>query len=104
MISLLLLTLGFFFFCFSFLSFLYKAAPTAHVGSQARGKIGVIAAGLCHSQSNAGSEPFLWPTPQLMAMLDPYPTERSLGSKQNFMATSQIHFFSPQWEILVFFF
>ena len=51
-----------------FFSFFYfKAAPAAHGGSQARGLIGVVAAGLHHSQSNARSEPHLQPTPQLMA-------------------------------------
>ena len=36
-------------------------------GSLARGRIGDVAAGLHHSHSNSGSEPCLWPTPQLMA-------------------------------------
>ena len=40
-------------------------------GSQARGQIGAVAAGLHHSRSNAGSESHLQPTPQLKAMLDP---------------------------------
>ena len=47
------------------------AAPAAYGGSQARGLIGAVAAGLHHSHSNAGSKPRLWPTPQLTAMLDP---------------------------------
>ena len=38
----------------------------AHGGSQAKGQIGAVAAGLCHSHSSAGSEP----TSQLMAMPD----------------------------------
>ena len=50
---------------------LFKAAPTAYGGSQARGQIGATAAGLCHSHSNTGSEQHLQPTPQLMAMPDP---------------------------------
>ena len=50
---------------------LFRAAPMAHGGSQARGLIGAIAAGLCHSHSSAGSKPYLQPTPQLMAMPDP---------------------------------
>ena len=41
----------FFFFC------LFRAAPTAHRGSQARGQIGAVATCLCHSHSKAGSEP-----------------------------------------------
>ena len=51
--------------------FLFRAAPMAYGGSQARGPIRVIAAGLYHSHSNLGSEPPLRPTPQLMAMPDP---------------------------------
>ena len=40
-------------------------------GSQVRGLIRAIAAGLRQSHSNAGSEPRLQPTPQLTAMPDP---------------------------------
>ena len=47
------------------------AAPAAYGGSQARGPIGAVAAGLRQSHSNAGSEPRLQPTPQLMATQDP---------------------------------
>ena len=46
------------------------AAPAAYGGSQARGRIGAVAAGLCQSHSNEGSEPHLQPTPQLTATLD----------------------------------
>ena len=46
------------------------AAPTAYGGSQARGRIGAVAARLRQSHSNAGSEPCLWPTPQLTATPD----------------------------------
>ena len=60
----------FFFFFFVFLLFLW-ATPTAYGGYQARGPIGAVATGLCHSHSNAGSQPRLQPTPQVMAMLDP---------------------------------
>ena len=48
-----------------------RVAPTAYGGFQARGLIGAIATGLRQSQSNAGSEPHLQPTPQLTAMPDP---------------------------------
>ena len=47
------------------------ATPTAYGGSQARGRIGAVAAGLCQSHSNAGSESNLRPTPQLTETLDP---------------------------------
>ena len=42
-----------------------RAAATAHGGSQARGLIVAVAAGLHQSHSNAGSEARLPPTPQL---------------------------------------
>ena len=49
----------------------FRAAPAAYGGSQVRGLIGTVAAGLCQSHSNARSQLHLWPTPQLMAMPDP---------------------------------
>ena len=49
---------------------IYRAALTAYGGSQARDPIGATAARLCHSHSNARSEPRLRPTPQLTARLD----------------------------------
>uniref|UniRef100_A0A8D1PF60 RRM domain-containing protein n=1 Tax=Sus scrofa TaxID=9823 RepID=A0A8D1PF60_PIG len=62
-----------FFFCFVLFSCLFAiswAAPGAYGGSQARGPIGAVAAGLCQSHSNTGSEPRLQPTPQLTATPD----------------------------------
>ena len=56
---------------------LFKAAPVAYGGSQDRGRIGAIAAGLCHSHSNEGLEPCLQPIPQLTAVPDPQPTDTS---------------------------
>ena len=50
---------------------LFRAAPVACGGFQARGRIGAVATSLYHSQSNASSEPCLRPIPQLMAMPDP---------------------------------
>ena len=50
---------------------LSRAALKAYGGSQARGLIGAVAAGLHHSHSYSGSEPRLRPTPQLTAMPDP---------------------------------
>ena len=58
-----------FFGLFVSLLFLW-AASAAHGGSQARGQIGAVAAGLHHSHSNTGSEARLQPTPQLMATSD----------------------------------
>ena len=40
---------------FSFFFLLFRATPTAYGSSQARGRIGAVAAGLCHSHSNTGS-------------------------------------------------
>ena len=48
-----------------------RAAPVAYGGSQARGRIRTVAAGLRQSHSNEGSELHLQPTPQLRAMPDP---------------------------------
>ena len=59
------------FFKIIFIFLFFRAPPLAYGGSQARGGIGTVAASLCHSHSNAKSEPHLSPTPQLMAMLDP---------------------------------
>ena len=58
-----------FLFLFSsfFFPLLFKAVLVAYGSSQLRGPIGV--ASLHHS--NAGSEPCLQPTPQLMATPDP---------------------------------
>ena len=47
--------------------FIFRAAPAACGGSQARGRFRTIAASLRHSHSNAGSEPCLQPTPWLTA-------------------------------------
>ena len=50
---------------------LFRVAPTAHGGSQARDLIRAVAAGLHYSYSNAGSELCLQTTPQLTATPDP---------------------------------
>ena len=52
----------FFNFCLFAISW---ATPTAYGGSQARGQIRVVAAGLCQSHSNSRPKPRLQPTPQL---------------------------------------
>ena len=52
-------------FVYLFIYCLFRAVSTAYGSSQARGWIGAAAAGLCQSHSNTGSEPLLWPTPQL---------------------------------------
>ena len=61
LIAIRALLMYFFFFFFS------RAAPEVYGGSQARGLIGAVAAGLRQSHSNAGSELCMLPTPQLTA-------------------------------------
>ena len=56
---------------FTFLFFFFRAAPTAYGGSQAMGLVRAVATSLRQSHSHSGSEPFLQPTPQLMARSDP---------------------------------
>jgi len=51
------IVLLFYLFIYLFIYCLFRATPVAYGGSQARGLIGAVAAGLCHSHSNAGSEP-----------------------------------------------
>ena len=63
-------------FFFFFLIAFFWATPTAYESFQARGRIGVAAAGLNHRHSNARFELCLRLTPQLVAMLDPQPTEQ----------------------------
>ena len=46
-------------------------SAAAYGGSQARGRIGAVAASHSHSHSNARSEPCLRPTLQLTAAPDP---------------------------------
>ena len=71
MLSLYIFYLFIYLFIFwSFCLFFPRAAPAAYGGSQARGRVGAVATGLCQSHSNAGSEPRLQPTPQLTATPD----------------------------------
>ena len=71
-------------FCFILLIyyfiFYFRATPKGYGGSQTKGWIRAIATGLYHSHSKAGSELCLWPTPQLMAIPDPQPSEWGQGS------------------------
>ena len=62
-----LVPLYLFIYLFIYLFLLFRATPTAHGGSQARGQIRATAASLRHGHSNAGSEPHLRPTPELTA-------------------------------------
>ena len=67
--------------------------PEARGDSQARGLIGAVAAGLRQGHSNEGSRPRLQSTPQLMATMDPQPTEQGQGLNPHPQDTNQIQFF-----------
>ena len=69
---------------------LFRAAPVAYGGSQARGLIGAAAAGLPQSHSNAGSEPYLQPTPQLTANQILNPLSKARDPTHNLMVPSRI--------------
>ena len=62
---------------------LFRAASAAYLISWARGGIQATAASPHHSHSNSESEPCLRPTSQLMATLNPRPTDRGQGSYQS---------------------
>ena len=87
--------LFFFFFC------LFRATLAAYGGSQARGQIRPAAAGLRHSHSDTRSEPCLWPTPQLMAMLDPQAKRLSEAGIEPTPSWILVRFVStlPPWEL-----
>ena len=85
----------FFFFFFP----LFRVAPGAHGSSQARDGIGAEAASLHHSQSNTRSESYLWPTPQLMATLDPNPLSEARDRTHVLMDTSGVVITEPQREL-----
>ena len=51
--------------------FVFRATPAVYGGSQARGQIGAVAAGLYHSHSNTRSKLHQRPAPQLTATPDP---------------------------------
>ena len=78
-------------FLFIYLLGFFRAWPLAYGGSQARGRIGAVDAGLSHSHSNAGSEPCLWPIcSQPHRVLNPLSEARYWTCI--LMDTSQIHF------------
>ena len=55
--------------------FFFRASLAAHGNSQARDQIGASAAGLPPQQLGIQATD-VWPTPQLMATLDPYPLNK----------------------------
>ena len=69
--SLFIIQSCFFSFFFS-LFFVFLGPHQQHMEVPRLGvKSGAVATGLCHSHSKARSEPHMWPTPQLTAMLVP---------------------------------
>ena len=69
------------FFIYLFIFCLFRAAPAAYGGSQARSWIGAVAPSLRHSH-NARSEPHLWSTP----------LSKARDRTCIFMDASQIHY------------
>ena len=59
---------------------LFRTILAAYGGSQARGPVRAVAASPRQSRSSKGSQLSLQPTLQLMAALDPEPTEQGQGS------------------------
>ena len=81
------------FFLFLFCLFDFLGLYLRHMEvPRLEGLIGAIGASLHHSYSNARSELHLWPTPRLMAALDPQPTEQGQGSNPR-PHGSQLDFF-----------
>ena len=66
---------------------LFRTAPMAYGGSQARGQIGAVTVGPCHGHSNTGSEPHPRNTPQLLN-----PLSEARDRKCVLMDASQICF------------
>ena len=69
--------------------FLSRAAIAAYGSSQARGKIGAVAAS--HSHSNVESKPHLQPTSQLMPTPDPNPLSEARDWTRILMGPNQLH-------------
>ena len=69
----------------------FRAAPMAYGGSQARGWIWAVAAGLRYSHSNTGSQPCLWTRSQLNAGSF-NPMSKTRDQTCVLMVTSQILF------------
>ena len=87
-------------FWFGLVFCLFRAAPAAYRGSQARGQIRATAAGLYHSHSNARSESHLRPTLQLTATPDPL-THRVRPGMEPATSWFLVGFVStaPLWEL-----
>ena len=89
----------FFVFCFCLFAF-SRAAPAAYRGSQARGLIRDVAAGLCQSHSNARSESHLRPTPGRRQCWILNPLSEARDQTCILMDPSQVCYNEPLWELL----
>ena len=78
---------------------LFRAAPSAYGSSQARGQMGAATVGLRHS--NSISQPYLQPTPQFTATLDPQPTDQGLGLNLSPCGYSRIRFYCTTMGTLI---
>ena len=83
---------GFHYFLFVFCFLLFRTVPTAYGGSQARGHIRAVAAGLHHSHSRTRSELSLWPTHTSQQCWIPQPLSKAWDLTCIFMDTSWIRF------------
>ena len=75
----------------SFLFFLFRVAPVTYASSQARGWIGATAVSLCHSHSNAGYKPCLWPCHSSQQCRILNPLSKSRNQTYILMDTSWVH-------------
>ena len=90
-----------FIYLFIYLLVFLRVAPVAYGGSQAKGQIGAVTAGLCHSHSHARSEPHLPPAPQLMATPDPFhPLREARDEPASSWILVRFVYTEPQQELL----
>ena len=78
---------------------LFMAALSACGSSQAKGQIRATATSQCHSHTNSGSEPCLWPIPQLTALSILNPLRESRNWTHVFMDNSQVYYYWATWEL-----
>ena len=87
---------------FFFFFLLFRTTLLAYGSSQTRGQIGATAAGKHHSHINTSSEPCLWPTPQLTAVPDPWPTVRPRIKPTSSWILIRFISSEPQWNLGIF--
>ena len=88
-----MMPIGFFCFCFCFCLLSFKGCTrAAYGGSQARGRIGAVGAGLHHSHSDTRSKLHLQPIPQLWQHRILNPLSEARDRTCVLMDASQIRF------------